>query len=168
MKKVKYFIDTEFIEYPCTIDLISIALKCENGREFYAISTDFDSSKASEWVKDNVISKLPEPETCDLWMPKKQIGTQILNFVGEDPSEFWGYYCSYDWVVFCWLFGAMINLPEKWSMYCRDLKQLADEIGKPKFKEPVGAHDALIDARWNKDFYNYLTTKTYRAGNGAA
>ena len=156
MKKVKYFIDTEFIEYPCTIDLISIGIKCEDEREFYAINTNFDSSKASKWVKDNVISKLPAPEPCNGWMSKRRIATKILDFIGKDIPEFWGYYCSYDWVVFCWLFGAMINLPENWTMYCKDLKQLADELKKPKFKETVGAHDALIDACWNKDFYNYL------------
>lgn len=26
--------------------------------------------------------------------------------------EFYGYYCDYDWVVFCWLFGKMIDLPK--------------------------------------------------------
>lgn len=157
MKKIKYFIDTEFFEYPHTIELISIAIKCEDDREFYTIITDFDSSKASKWVEENVIAKLPNPkETTELWMPKEKIANEIISFIGENIPEFWGYYAAYDWVVFCWLFGAMINLPEKWPMYCRDLKQLADDLGKPKFKKPVGAHDALIDARWNKDFYEYL------------
>jgi len=155
--KVKYFIDTEFIEYPCTIDLISIGIKCEDGRTFYAISTDFDSSKASDWVKENVISQLPAPEDCNLWMPKKQIPTEILNFIGDDKPEFWAYFADYDWVVFCWLFGTMIDLPKGWPMYCRDLKQLADDIKKPKFEGPIGEHDALVDAIWNKNFYEYLT-----------
>jgi hypothetical protein len=154
---MKYFLDTEFIEYPCCIDLISIGIKCEDGRFFHAISTDFDSSKASAWVKKNVISKLPKPETCTLWMSKEQIQTEILFFVGDDIPEFWGYYCDYDWVVFCWLFGTMMDLPKTWPMYCRDLKQLANSIGKPKFKCPEGEHDALADAIWNEKFYKYLT-----------
>jgi hypothetical protein len=154
---MRYFIDTEFIEYPHTIDLISIGIKCENGGELYTISTDFDLSKASNWVKENVISLLPEPESCDLWMPKKEIPTQVLHFIGDDIPEFWGYYADYDWVVFCWLFGTMMDLPKGWPMYCRDLKQLADTLGKPKFPEPVGEHDALVDARWNMEFYKYLT-----------
>ena len=156
----KYYIDTEFIEYPCTIDLISIGIKCEDGREFYAISTDFDSSKASGWVKDNVISILPKPESCNFWMPVKQIPTEIIAFIGNDTPEFWGYYSDYDWVVFCWLFGSMIDLPNNFPMYCKDLKQLEDEVKKEDtFPEPKGAHDALVDACWNKDFHNYLTVK---------
>jgi len=155
---MKYFIDTEFIESPCSIDLISIGIKCEDGRTFYAISTDFDLSKASNWVKKNVISLLPEPELCNFWMPKKQIPTEILHFIGNNVPEFWGYYAAYDWVVFCWLFGCMIDLPKGWPMYCHDLKQLADEIGNPKFMNPVVEHDALIDACWNEKFYQYLTS----------
>ena len=42
---MKYWMDTEFIERPYTIDLISIGLVAEDGREFYAeISGDFGSS----------------------------------------------------------------------------------------------------------------------------
>ena len=153
---MKYFIDTEFIERPCTIDLISIGMRCEDGRKFYAISTDFDSAEASDWVKTNVISKLPEPEECSFWMPKKQIPIEIIHFIGPDIPEFWGYYADYDWVVFCWLFGRMIELPSRWPMYCKDTKQLADTLGKPKFREPKGQHDALADACWIEKFYNYL------------
>lgn len=152
---MKYFLDTEFIEYPCCIELISIGIKCEDGRTFYAISKDFDPSKASEWVKKNVISKLPA-RTSILWNSNEQIKKHILNFVGDDIPEFWGYYADYDWVVFCWLFGTMMKLPKGWPMYCRDLKQLADDLDKPKFYEPKGEHDALVDAVWNEAFYNYL------------
>ena len=38
-QNMKYWIDTEFIERPCTIDLISIGLVAEDGREFYARAT---------------------------------------------------------------------------------------------------------------------------------
>jgi len=156
---MKYYIDTEFIEYPHTIDLISIGIKCEDGREFYAISADFDSSKASKWVKKNVITKLEKPEKCDRWMPYGQIKTEILNFIGNDKPEFWGYYADYDWVVFCWLFGSMIDLPNGWPMYCRDLKQLMDTVSinrKVSFPAPKGEHNALIDAIWNKKLHQYL------------
>ena len=42
---MKYWIDTEFIERPCTIDLISAGLVAEDGREFYAESSEVDWSK---------------------------------------------------------------------------------------------------------------------------
>jgi hypothetical protein len=59
MSKVKYFYDCEFIEYPGAIDLISIAIVDEKDNYFYAISSEFNESKACEWVLDNVIKKLP-------------------------------------------------------------------------------------------------------------
>jgi hypothetical protein len=55
---VKYWIDTEFIARPYTIDLISIGLVAEDGREFYAASSEVDWSKASLWTLENVRTKL--------------------------------------------------------------------------------------------------------------
>lgn len=54
----KYFVDSEFIDTGDKIDLISIGLVCEDGREIYMQSVDFDPTKASEWVKENVLSHL--------------------------------------------------------------------------------------------------------------
>ena len=51
---MRYFYDTEFIEDGQTIELVSIGIVGENGSEYYAVSTDFDPSKANSWVKDNV------------------------------------------------------------------------------------------------------------------
>jgi len=175
---MKYFIDTEFIEYPSTIELISIGIKCEDGRTLYAESTCFDERKVSDWVMDNVISKLCWYSSIEsrkgfnncgthmvntLYATTEVFGTltlirdAVLEFVGENKPEFWGYYSDYDWVVFCWLFGTMEELPKGWPMYCRDLKQLADDVKKPKFAEPDNEHNALSDAIWNEAFYKYLT-----------
>lgn len=55
---MKYFIDEEFIEDGVTIDLISIGIVCEDGRELYLQSADFDPHMASQWVKDNVFGSL--------------------------------------------------------------------------------------------------------------
>ncbi len=46
---------------------------------------------------------------------------------GEPKHEFYAYYGAYDWVVFCWLWGKMINLQTGFPMYVRDLKQMLDE-----------------------------------------
>ena len=37
-RRTRYFIDTEFMEDGHTIELISIGICCEDGREFYAVS----------------------------------------------------------------------------------------------------------------------------------
>ena len=39
---VRYFYDTEFIDDGRTIELISIGVAAEDGREYYAVSTEFD------------------------------------------------------------------------------------------------------------------------------
>lgn len=41
--------------------------------------------------------------------------------------ELYGYYADYDWVLFCSLFGTMMDLPKGFPMHCRDLKQMLDE-----------------------------------------
>ena len=75
--------------------------------------------------------------------------------------EFWGYYADYDWVVFCWLFGSMMDLPKGWPMYCRDIKQFCDDIGNPRLPEQgKGEHHALSDAKWNKQAYDFLLAKS--------
>ncbi len=57
----RYFYDCEFIEDGRTIDLVSIGVVDEHGREYYAVSTEFDGSRALPWVRRNVLDKLPSP-----------------------------------------------------------------------------------------------------------
>ncbi len=154
---MRYFLDTEFIEKPCTIDLISIGIVAEDGREYYGISLEFDESQASEWVQDNVIPFLPHKDV-PFWKSRIQLREGIIEFVGDDQNpEFWGYYADYDWVVFCWLFGPMINLPRHFPKFCRDLKQYLVQRGNPKSPiEKVGEHCAIEDARWNKATFDWL------------
>ena len=152
---MKYFLDTEFIEYPNTIDLISIGIVAEDGREYYAISSEFDESKASQWVKDNVISKLVDKYNR---LPRSVIAREIIEFIGSDKPEFWGYYTDYDWVVFCWLFGTMMELPKGFPMYCNDIKQLCNSLGNPELPKMQGQdHNALDDAKQHKACYEFLT-----------
>lgn len=56
---MRYFYDCEFIEDGRTIELVSIGVACEDGREFYAVSTEFDPERAGPWVRRHVLPKLP-------------------------------------------------------------------------------------------------------------
>jgi hypothetical protein len=202
---MKYYFDTEFIEDGKTIDLISIGIVAADGREYYAINEDCDFSKASDWVKENVIAKLPQRhpsppweagssyqwEQSKLWKPKKQIKEEVALFLdcrhafsapipknwvekqywklpfvniynetkfvlkdGIPEPEFWANYSSYDWIVFCQLFGKMIDLPKGFPMYCNDIQQFAKSLGNPELPKQDGAeHNALEDARWVKIAY---------------
>lgn len=206
---MKYFIDTEFIEgfhkprfgkKRHFIDLISIGIACEDGREYYAISKEYDYHKADEWVKKNVIlpayidavhgdnrnrydvhnfhwaygklNKTIAEEMMMFFYPaiSWQFKGQEAEFLSRgkqygwiaDQPQFYGYYADYDWVLFCSLFGRMIDLPKGFPMYCIDLKQMMDERGltkewkKENCPYPEGEHNALVDAKWNKLLYEKI------------
>ncbi len=158
---MRYWLDTEFIEDGHTIDLISIGIVAEDGREYYAINLDCDIRKANDWVKENVINQLPSkslPSLNQEWKKKKDIAKEVIEFCGSYSPEFWAYYADYDWVVFCQLFGTMMDLPEGFPMYCLDIKQWCHQLGNPDLpKQQEGEHNALADARWNKQAWEFLS-----------
>ncbi len=69
--------------------------------------------------------------------------------------EIWAYYAPYDWVVFCQLFGTMMDLPKHFPRFIMDLKQLSVLVGSPRHQKKTG-HNALADAYWNRDIYMFL------------
>lgn len=99
----------------------------------------------------------------------------------DNPSTFYAYYADYDWVVFCSLFGRMLDLPKGYPMYCRDLKQMLDETvtaqlvewGKtpaefdmlnhiktlPEYPTQQDEHHALADARWDRSLHQFLKSR---------
>jgi hypothetical protein len=150
---VRFWFDTEFHENGRTIDLISIGVVAEDGREYYA-ETDFAKEKCStDWLKANVLPHLTGAER-----QRALIAKDLIAFMGEKP-EIWAYYAAYDWVVLCQLFGTMMRLPNGWPMFCRDIKQLCVAMGDPALPPQEGnQHDALSDARWNKLAWESLNT----------
>ena len=223
---MKYFIDTEFIEgfhKPLFgkrrhfIDLISIGIVCEDGREYYAISNEYDYNDADEWVKQNVILPMYADsvhgdnrnrldaknfhkhcgksnaiiaadikEFCKhgTWNEIKDDGI-TMNYgqlIKRSPPEFLAYFADYDWVLFCSLFGRMIDLPDGFPMHCIDLKQTLDEkadhirYNRTRSAMPcasrkeavehikkmngypvyVNEHNAWADAKWDKELYDFL------------
>lgn len=213
---MKYFLDTEFIEgfhKPLFgkkrhfIDLISIGIVAEDGRELYLISKEYDYDKADDWVKENVILPIylqtvhgDMRNNCDVsnfhkihGISNKDIAQSVFEFCTQDiitiekakyydvkyeDIDFYGYYADYDWVVFCSLFGRMIDLPNGFPMYCRDLKQELDakymnqqnkytgisrleswliDIKKhPLYPKQENEHNALDDAKWNYQLYKFI------------
>ena len=187
---MRYYLDTEFIEDGKTIDLISIGIVAEDGRELYLGNRECDFSKASQWVADNVLvpmgfefsgpSRMPmRPVDPSFWVSRKVIAQRVQDFTSAlitypvdhgvplvlqaqaaestHSREFWAYYADYDWVVFCQLWGTMMDLPDGFPMYCRDIKQDADRLGVDLSLLPQSdEHHALADAQWNKAAHEYL------------
>jgi|SRR5580692_716827 hypothetical protein len=172
---MKYFFDTEFIEDGSTIDLISFGIVAEDGRELYACNQEARLDRANDWVRANVLPKLP-PYGDKAWMRRDQIRDELLALTGAWPSswpirssvdlvdnvdrdvQFFAYYADYDWVALCQLFGRMIDLPKHFPMWCRDLKQLSMDVGDPKHpkQREDKAHNALEDARYAQELYGFL------------
>ncbi len=293
---MNYYIDTEFLEgvqkenfpislfrkkTPNTIDLISIGIVAEDGREYYAISKDFNLKEAwnrfdiikgdstmvksigdnvyevkNYWIRENVILPIYY-ELClkdndisvinygnynnfivaiessnsykDVYKnlkrlinkygkTNKQIVKEVKDFVSQKnlldknvidhygftsnalktfkgrmsciehnfgKPEFYAYFADYDWVAFCWLFGKMIDLPDGWPQYCKDLKQELDTIvdamhlerpsiskeqclkelksldfkySKLIYPKQTNEHNALADAKWNFELHKFILT----------
>jgi len=159
---MRYFIDTEFWDRPGRLHLISLGIVAEDGREFYAENADFvwGEVPAEHWIQANI---KPLLSGGDVLMPYHEIGPAVLNFIGDDKHpEFWAYFASYDWVAFCWLFGSMVQSPKHFPMFCLDIQQwrymLNPALRLPKHEGTV--HNALDDARWTKQAWEYLKRLT--------
>ena len=229
---MKYYLDTEFLEgtqkksflgfrygeTKPTIDLISIGVVCEDGRTYYAVSSDFNVEEVwyriqkttgsdeplTYWHRENILlpiyqeyvsgdnrNRIPftlqgMKEVINRYgKPNKFIASEIDTFVYDpyNPDiEFYGYYCAYDWVVFCQLFGIMMDLPKYFPYYCKDLKYLLDQkalkdskgrfidratyIRHTKLSDMAGypmkpntEHHALSDAIWNAELHSFIIKK---------
>ena len=149
---MRFFYDCEFIEDGSTIELVSIGMVDENGREFYAVSTEFDPSRAIDWVRRNVLDKLPAPSD-PVWRSLARIRDDLLAFLTEpgEPVELWACMSAYDHVALCQLWGAMPALPRALPRFTRELRQRWEDAGRPPLPPPTpDAHDALADARLNR------------------
>ncbi|WP_433079186.1 polyadenylate-specific 3'-exoribonuclease AS [Dactylosporangium sp. CA-052675] len=155
MAPYRYFYDCEFIEDGKLIDLVSIGVVDEHGREYYAVSTEFDDSRAVSWVRRNVLDKLPSPAD-KAWRSRERIREELLDFLTEplksgdaDEIELWAWYAAYDHVALAQLWGSMPALPREIPRFTKDLRQLWDDAGRPPLPVAEGRHDALVDARHN-------------------
>lgn len=169
---MKYFYDTEFHEDGNTIDLISIGILCEDGRTYYAVSSEADFKRIHEnsWLMNNVMSSIPyivessDGEHYDSIRPigenvktREKIRDDIVHFIGNDSPELWAWYADYDHVALCQLFGKMIDLPHNFPMFTRDLRQHWEYRGSPELPRQIsGEHNALDDARHNLVMYKYM------------
>jgi hypothetical protein len=163
---MKFWFDTEFYENGRTIDLISIGVVTEDGRTYYA-ETDFAAEKCStDWLQRNVRPHLSRGGAAE--KSRGVIRRELVEFMGEKP-EIWAYYADYDWVALCQLHGTMMDLPKGWPMYCRDVKQWCDALGNPNLPEQTSTeHNALADAEWTRQAWDYLASLDAAKGLRAA
>lgn len=148
---MRFFYDCEFIEDGVLIDLVSIGVVDEGGRQFYAVSTEFDAGRAGPWVRAHVLPRLPPPSD-PAWRSRAAIQEDLLRFLTASGTrvELWAWYAAYDHVALAQLWGPMPALPPELPRFTRELRQRWEDAGRPKLPDPPpDAHDALADARHN-------------------
>ncbi len=153
---MRYFFDTEFMDHGDRLELISIGVVCEDGREYHAGNARAQLGEANAWVREHVIAHLPEHD--GFWKTPDELRDDLAGFFKLDlRPELWAWYASCDFVLLCQLFGGLVNLPVQIPQYCMDLKQYATMLGATTLPVQTGRkHDALEDARWNADVYKFL------------
>ncbi|MFE3452419.1 3'-5' exoribonuclease domain-containing protein [Nonomuraea sp. NPDC059194] len=174
----KIFYDCEFIEDGKTIELISIGMVSEDGREYYAVNRDMPISKinAHSWLMDNVWLHLPLDNSGFLDVehedvkPAQRIADEVRDFIqATHDVELWAWYGAYDHVALCQLWGRMIDLPAGVPMWTNDLQQEVARLDYPKLpKQAKDEHNALADARYNRLLNDFLIAERQRQQSGEA
>ena len=155
------FYDLEFGVTAPEVTFVSIGVVAQDGREFYAVSSEFDPLAVHPWVRDNVLPQLPPSST---WRSRREIREQLLEFLGEDPV-LWAWYGAYDHVALCQLWGQMPELPRTLPRFTMDVRQLWEHLGRPALpRQQSGLHDALADARHVKARWEALAERAYQRG----
>ncbi|WP_313813010.1 3'-5' exoribonuclease domain-containing protein [Glutamicibacter sp.] len=163
---MKYFYDTEFLEDGKTIELISIGIVAQDGREYYAVNRDanWEAIENDAWLMTNVVAQLPI-FNVQTWKFKERIRDEVPAFLTADhtPPELWAWYSAYDHVALAQLFGRMINLPTGIPMFTNDVRSLSTWTGIDRLpKQPIGLHDALADARHARAMYDHIMRESTR------
>jgi hypothetical protein len=160
---MRYFLDCEFNQNVDPVQLISIGIVGEDGREFYATSCAFDPTLCDVWLGANVLPvRHKEGIVTDKTRYLRDATLPVIKsyledfFKDDEKAEFWGYYADYDWYLFTRFWGFM-DMPKNFPMLCLDVKQWAMHLGVrnlPEVFQPE--HHALVDARWTKRAFEYL------------
>ena len=159
-----------------------------NSRQPYvAMIEDFNYSNMSKIIKYFGLSNTTIAEQIkefiydvEVWGGDPAVYEHEVRTTIKEGISFYSYYGDYDWVVFCWLFGKMINLPDGFPMYCIDVKQILDEKAlelkestletkkhtlkdainsikaKKEYPKQKHEHNALADAVWILQLYKFL------------
>lgn len=180
----KVFFDTEFTGLRQSTTLVSIGLIAETGETFYAEFTDYDTSQVDSWLQANVIDKLYLVDGKFVGNPKEWTIKASAEFVKValyewfdkfDSVEIWSDCLSYDWVLFCQIFGHAFNIPKNIYYIPFDIctlfktKDIDPDINREKYaygevltEMNERKHNALWDAKVIRDCYNKLSNPTVR------
>lgn len=175
----KIFFDIEFTGLHQNTTLVSIGLVSETGETFYAELYDYDVTQVDGWIQKNVIDKLIlGPNDIDLSLNEvrtygnsEQIAQWLQAWLSQyEQVEMWSDCLSYDWMLFCQLFGHAFNIPKNVYYIPFDIctlfkiKYIDPDINREEFVKEIfidntmSKHNALHDAFVVKACYHKLQT----------
>lgn len=181
--KNKIFFDTEFTGLHQRTTLVSIGLIAESGETFYAELTDYDETQIDKWLLENVIDKLllthnPEGywggyDSMNVRGGTELVQTKLRDWLNQfDKIEIWSDCLSYDWVLFCQIFGHAFNIPKNVYYIPFDISTLMKvsgvdpDINREQFaygevlhEMREQKHNALWDAKVIKRCYEKLNSE---------
>ena len=188
-KKKKMFLDVEMTGLHQITTLISIALVCEDGNEYYAELTDYDKLQIDDFLREHVLSKRilddydfaknydPDAKTVyvkgDIELVKETL-THWLSKYEDDGIEIWGDVYAYDWVLFVSVFGNAFDVPKHVYYIPMDLATTLKLFGEdPDVSREIYAygedlakineakkHNALFDAQTSLEVFKKLLYKS--------
>lgn len=168
MKRTDIFFDCEFTGLHQNTTLISIGLVSQCGQSFYAEFDDYDKSQVDEWLQQNVIDKLIFNDADMVYSvsdKKTEVkGSAIAIRLALDAwlSKFeniqiWGDCLSYDWVLFCQIWGHAFKIPQNVYYIPQDIctlffaRGIDPDINREEFavvadsdRKHTAIHDAMV------------------------
>jgi hypothetical protein len=172
--KTKVFFDTEFTGLHQKTTLISIGLVADSGQTFYAEFIDYDTSQIDEWLEKNVLENLSlsiidNNASLDNWRligGTDRIRASLEIWLAQfEQVEMWSDCLSYDWVLFCQIFGHAFNIPKNIYYIPFDIctlfkaRDIDPDTNREQFAGIENAekkHNALHDAEVIKSCYYKL------------
>ena len=159
---MRFFYDTEFIDNGRTIELISIGVAAEDGREYYAVSTEFHPEQAGRWVRTQRAAQTAAAGVDSCGGRGGSIREDLEDFFGidgDEPIELWA------WVGRLRPRGAVPAVGPD-DRACRrrsrgspgNCGSSGRSAGSPRMPpRPRDTHDALVDARHNLRRFQIMT-----------
>lgn len=179
----KVFFDTEFTGLHKDTTLVSIGLISECGKTFYAELTDYAKGQIDEWLQENVISKLTlsylghdiencgvtdntDPSNIKFRGTLEHLRVDLTKWLSQfERVEMWSDCLSFDWVLFCNIFGHAFNVPSNVYYIPFDIctlfyaKDIDPDVSREEFaglKNNAHKHNALWDAKVIKSCFEKL------------
>lgn len=156
--------------FPRHTRMVCATCNAKGGQGLYVIITDADRERGNSFVQAHVVPFLDvDPKgAMTVRCTRAEAGKEIKKWTDSlAPTgvrrEFWAYFGDYDWVLFCQLFGTMMDLPVGYPQICMDLKQELVRRGYTRKEEipniedmGLQAHNSFADAVWTYNVAKWL------------